>query len=84
MRVAIIGLGVHGRKRRSVAGQHVVAVVDSIVSDVDFHRIEEVPLESYDAACVCVPDREKFAILQYLLANGKHALVEKPLLASQH
>jgi len=82
MRVAIIGLGVQGRKRHSVAGPHVVAVVDSIVSHVDFHRIEEVPLESYDAACVCVPDQEKFAILRYLLANGKHALVEKPLLAS--
>ena len=82
MRVAIIGLGVQGRKRRSIAGKHIVAVVDPVVSDVEFHRIDDVPLESYDAACVCVPDKAKFAILRYLLANGKHALVEKPLLAS--
>src|SRR4030095_12654412 len=82
MRVAIIGLGVQGRKRRSIAGKQIVAVVDPVVSDVEFHRIEDVPLESYDAACVCVPDNEKFAILRYLLANGRHALVEKPLLAS--
>src|SRR6202795_4908671 len=82
MRVAIIGLGVQGGKRRAIAGDHVVAVVDPIVSDVDFQRIEEVPLGSFDAACVCVPDQEKFAILRYLLANGKHALVEKPLLGS--
>jgi scyllo-inositol 2-dehydrogenase (NADP+) len=82
MRVAIIGLGVQGRKRRAVAGEHVVAVVDPYVSGVDFQRIEEVPLESYDAACVCVPDQEKFAILRYLLTHGKHALVEKPLLGS--
>jgi predicted dehydrogenase len=82
MRVAIIGFGVQGRKRRAIAGKHVVAVVDPVASEVDFQRIELVPLGSYDAACLCVPDQEKLAILRYLLANGKHALVEKPLLAS--
>jgi predicted dehydrogenase len=82
MRVAVVGLGVQGRKRRAVAGKHVVAVVDPVASGVDFQRIEDVPLGSYDAACVCVPDQEKFAILRHLLINGKHALVEKPLLGS--
>lgn len=83
MRLAIIGLGVQGRKRRAVAGEHVVAVIDPVAPGVDFERIGDVPLGSYDAACVCVPDQEKFAILRYLLANGKHTLVEKPLLASR-
>ncbi|MGZ5564997.1 MAG: Gfo/Idh/MocA family oxidoreductase, partial [Chthoniobacterales bacterium] len=82
MRVAIIGFGVQGRKRRAIAGKQVVAVIDPVASEVDFQRIEQVPLGSYDAACLCVPDQEKLAILRYLLANGKHALVEKPLLAS--
>ena len=82
MRVAVVGLGVQGRKRRAIAGKHVVAVIDPVASGVDFQRIEEVPLESYDVACVCVPDQEKFAILRHLLTNGKHALVEKPLLGS--
>jgi scyllo-inositol 2-dehydrogenase (NADP+) len=82
MRVAVIGLGVQGRKRRAIAGEHVVAVVDPVASGVDFKRVEDVPVGSYDAACVCVPDQEKFAILRHLLANGKHALVEKPLLGS--
>lgn len=82
MRVAVVGLGVQGRKRRAIAGNQVVAVVDPVADGADFQRIEEVPLTAYDAACVCVPDQEKFAILRHLLANGKHALVEKPLLGT--
>lgn len=81
MRVAIIGLGVQGRKRRAIAGEEVVAVVDPVATEVDFKKIEDLPLDSYDAACVCVPDQEKVAILRHLLRHGKHALVEKPLLA---
>jgi predicted dehydrogenase len=81
MRVAIIGLGVQGRKRRAIAGEEVVAVIDPVAAEVDFKKIEELPLDSYDAACVCVPDQEKLVILRHLLRHGKHALVEKPLLA---
>jgi scyllo-inositol 2-dehydrogenase (NADP+) len=81
MRIAIIGLGVQGRKRRAIAGKKVVALVDPVAAEVDFKTIEELPLDSYDAACVCVPDQEKLAILRHLLRHGKHALVEKPLLA---
>jgi predicted dehydrogenase len=81
MRVAIIGLGVQGRKRRAIAGEDAVAVVDPVAAEVDFKKIEDLPLDSYDAACVCVPDQEKLAILRHLLRHGKHALVEKPLLA---
>lgn len=82
MRIAIIGLGVQGRKRRAVAGDQVVAVVDPVAAGVDFQKIEDVPLESYDAACVCVPDQEKLSVLRYLLAHGKHVLIEKPMLGS--
>ena len=70
MRVAIIGLGVQGRKRRAVAGETRMAVVDPVASDVDFQRIEQVPIGSYDAACVCVPDQEKFAILRTFWPMG--------------
>jgi len=82
MRIAVIGLGVQGRKRRAIAEDRVVAVIDPVAPGADFQRVEDVPLASYDAACVCVPDQEKLAILRYLLSNGKHALVEKPLLGS--
>ncbi|MCE9520537.1 MAG: Gfo/Idh/MocA family oxidoreductase [Verrucomicrobia bacterium] len=82
MRVTIIGLGVQGRKRRAVAGDLVVAVVDPVAEGVDFQKIEDVPLSAYDAACVCVPDLEKLPVLRYLLAHGKHVMVEKPMLGT--
>lgn len=82
MRVAVVGLGVQGRKRRAIAGEAVVAVVDPVAPGADFKTIEELDLDSYDAACVCVPDQAKLPILRHLLRNGKHALVEKPLLGS--
>ncbi|HKS38742.1 MAG TPA: Gfo/Idh/MocA family oxidoreductase [Verrucomicrobiae bacterium] len=81
MRLAIVGLGIQGRKRRAIAGERVVATVDPLVPDADFKTIQEVPSASYDAVCVCVPDQVKVPLLQYLLARGKHVLVEKPLLA---
>lgn len=82
MRVAVVGLGVQGRKRRTVAGKKVVALVDPVAPDADFQKIDQIPLDCFDAACVCVPDDEKLPILRYLLAHGKHVLVEKPLLGT--
>jgi predicted dehydrogenase len=82
MRIAVVGLGVQGRKRRAIAGEAVVAVVDPVAPGADFKTIKEVALDSYDAACVCVPDEAKLPILRHRLRHGKHALVEKPLLGS--
>ncbi len=79
MRVLIIGLGVQGRKRRQVAGAAVVGTVDPVAPGADFRHLQDVPLPDYDAACVCVPDREKLPLLRYLLSHRKHLLVEKPL-----
>lgn len=81
MRVVIVGLGVQGRKRRAVAGADVAAVVDPVADGAEFRRIEDVPLDAYDAACVCTPDQAKIPILEYLLTHGKHLLVEKPVIA---
>jgi scyllo-inositol 2-dehydrogenase (NADP+) len=81
MRVVVVGLGVQGYKRRRVAGPDFVAAVDPVNTEAQFRRIEDVPLDEYDAALVCIPDEPKVAILEYLLGNGKHALVEKPLWA---
>jgi scyllo-inositol 2-dehydrogenase (NADP+) len=81
MRVVVVGLGVQGYKRRRVAGPDFVAAVDPVNSEAQFRRIEDVPLATYDAALLCIPDEPKVAILDYLIANGKHALVEKPLWA---
>jgi scyllo-inositol 2-dehydrogenase (NADP+) len=83
MKVVIIGLGIQGKKRLAVAGPHVTATVDPFVPTADFKNIEQVPLDRYEAAIVSTPDQQKIDILSYLLANGKHVLVEKPLLADQ-
>ncbi len=82
MRVVVVGLGVQGFKRRAVAGSEAVATVDPVNPEAQFKRIEDVPLASYDAALVCTPDDAKIALLRYLLSNGKHVLVEKPLFGS--
>ena len=81
MRIGVLGLGVQGRKRRAIAGGAVVATVDPVAAEANFKSVQDVPPESYDAAFVCVPDAEKIPLLRWLLAQRKHVLVEKPLLA---
>lgn len=83
MRVIVVGLGVQGNKRQAVAGKDVVATVDPVHLLAQFKSIEEVPLDSFDAALLCIPDEPKMAILEYLLSNKKHLLVEKPLFANR-
>lgn len=81
MRVIIVGLGVQGNKRRNVAGKDVVAIVDPMHSEAKYRVLADVPLNAYDAALLCAPDDIKLELLKYLLSNGKHVLVEKPLFA---
>ena len=81
MKCLIVGLGIQGEKRLKIAGRDVVATVDPVVKGADYRRIEDVPLSRYEAALCCVPDRPKPSLIKFLLQNGKHVLVEKPLLA---
>jgi scyllo-inositol 2-dehydrogenase (NADP+) len=81
MRVVVAGLGVQGHKRRRVAGADFVAAVDPVNPQAEYRAIEDVPLLSYDAVLACIPDEPKIHVLAYLLGNGKHVLVEKPLWA---
>jgi len=81
MRVIIAGLGIQGKKRLAVAGADAVATVDPVNAEADYKSLADVPLGDYDAALVCTPDEAKIELLTYLLGRGKHALVEKPLLA---
>lgn len=77
----MVGLGVQGHKRRKFAGQDFVADVDPVNPEAQYRKVGDVPLGSYDAALVCIPDEPKVEVLTYLLSNGKHVLVEKPLWA---
>ncbi len=82
MRVIVVGLGVQGHKRLAVAGSDAVATVDPVSAEAQYKRVEDVPLSSYDAALLCIPDEPKLALVTYLLSNRKHLLVEKPLFAA--
>jgi predicted dehydrogenase len=82
-RVIVVGLGVQGHKRRQFAGQDFIAAVDPVNKEAQYRVIEDVPLSGYEAALVCIPDEPKVELLTYLLSNGKHVLVEKPLWASE-
>ncbi|OFW26688.1 MAG: oxidoreductase [Acidobacteria bacterium RIFCSPLOWO2_02_FULL_59_13] len=81
MRVIVVGLGVQGHKRLAVAGKEAVATVDPFNAEAQYKRVEDVPLSSYDAALLCIPDEAKLELITYLLSNRKHLLVEKPLFA---
>jgi scyllo-inositol 2-dehydrogenase (NADP+) len=80
MRVVVAGLGIQGKKRLAIAGSEAVATVDPVNTQAQYRDIKEVPLESFDAALLCVPDQVKFELISYLLENKKHVLVEKPIL----
>jgi predicted dehydrogenase len=82
LRVVVVGLGVQGRKRRGIAAGDLAATVDPVNGEADYRELADVPLGSYDAALVCTPDNAKIELLSYLLGNGKHVLVEKPLLSA--
>jgi scyllo-inositol 2-dehydrogenase (NADP+) len=83
MRVIVAGLGVQGYKRRAVAGPDCVASVDPVNAEADYKRLEDVPLDRYDAVLACVPDAPKIELMNYCVANRKHVLVEKPLWAEK-
>ena len=81
MRVVVVGLGVQGHKRRRFAAGDCVCSVDTQNAEADFRDLRDVALDTYDAALLCVPDAAKIELLSYLVEHGKHALVEKPLVA---
>lgn len=83
MRVVVVGYGVQGKKRLRIAGAGAIGIVDPVAGEANWRDIKDVPLAQYDAALVCTPDEPKMALLSYLLGNGKHVLVEKPLYAER-
>ena len=81
MKVIVVGYGVQGHKRFKVAGEDAVGIVDPVAAEANWRRLEDVPVDRFDAAIVCTPDTPKIELLSYLLERGKHVLVEKPLFA---
>tara|TARA_Y100001970_G_C14259265_1_gene878336 strand:+ start:6913 stop:7836 length:924 start_codon:yes stop_codon:yes gene_type:complete len=75
----VVGLGVQGLKRSQFDKNNFVGYVDPYNKEAHYKYISDVPLEKYNAAFVCTPDNNKIKIVNYLLENKKHVLVEKPL-----
>ena len=82
LRIIIIGFGVQGRKRKIFASDNLVSIIDPIGTEADFKSIKEVSLDKFDAALVCTGDKDKLDIIEYLIKNNKHVLIEKPLLSN--
>ena len=80
MRIIIVGLGVQGEKRHKIAGDQCVATVEIRDGLGDFKSVRDVPLNTFDAAILCLPDNQKYETIDYLLRNDKHVMVEKPLM----
>jgi predicted dehydrogenase len=81
MKVIIAGMGIQGSKRMRYAREDVVATVDPEKKGVDYRNIEDVPIASFDAALLCIPDQVKTGTIMRMLEEGKHVLVEKPLMS---
>ncbi len=75
---AVVGMGVQGVKRRAVIGDRPAVTVDPVATGVDYRDLRDVPLGSYDAALLCIPDDAKAELVDYAVDHGKHVLVEKP------
>jgi scyllo-inositol 2-dehydrogenase (NADP+) len=84
LKVIVAGMGVQGAKRQRTAGRDVIATVDPIAEGVDYKDVRDVPLDNFDAAILCIPDAPKVALIDYLLSNKKHVLVEKPLFSENN
>jgi predicted dehydrogenase len=82
MKVIVVGYGVQGHKRFRVAGDDAVGIVDPVAPGANWRRLEEVPVDRFDAAIICTPDAPKIELLRHVLERGKHVLVEKPLFAA--
>ena len=80
MRVIVVGLGVQGHKRRRIAGADVVAAVDPVTADARYRRDRGRAARRTTTRCWSAPRTSpRSTLLTYCLDNGKHVLVEKPL-----
>ena len=82
LRIIIVGFGVQGKKRKIFASDNLISIVDPIAIEADVKSIKEISLEKFDAALICTGDKDKLNIIEYLMKNNKHVLVEKPLLSN--
>ena len=78
MKIAVIGLGVQGKKRAKTAGEDLSFTVDPFNKEANYRSIDHAPLEDIQAAFICTSDAVKPEIIEMLLKKRIHLLVEKP------
>jgi scyllo-inositol 2-dehydrogenase (NADP+) len=79
VRYLVAGLGNIGQRRRALLGERCVATADPFNAAADYPSVRDCPPDGYDAAVLAIPDGGKVELIRYLLEQGKHVLVEKPL-----
>ena len=79
MRYLVVGLGNIGSRRQALLGDRCVATADPFNPAAQYRMVREVPVDLFEAAVLAIPDDDKVDLVTYLLEQGKHVLVEKPL-----
>lgn len=90
LRVAVIGLGLIGRRRAEalgrIEGATLAATVDPAFGDSErdfeaphYSTPAELPRDAYDAAIIAVPHDLTLPVVRRVLEAGRPVLVEKPL-----
>ena len=72
MRVLIVGLGIQGYKRRSIAGIECIATVDPANSDADYRNIADISPAEYEAVLICESDEEKIKAEQASMLTARY------------
>lgn len=93
LRIAVVGAGhlgkIHAKLAATQAEGSLCAVVDPCPNSRQlmeethgcptFCSVDDLPLESFDAAIIATPTVTHFDVAVYLLENKKHVLIEKPM-----
>jgi scyllo-inositol 2-dehydrogenase (NADP+) len=82
MKAVLIGLGNQGQKRIKYFKKDLICLVDPFKKRIKYKSIYKVPLNIFDTAILCIPDKKKYKIIKYLAKNKKNIFVEKPLIES--
>jgi len=80
MKVLIVGYGVQGQKREKILKNFFYASYDNKNTKATFTDINDIPKNKYNAVFLCVPDDQKFKLINFFIKLKKHILVEKPLI----
>ena len=79
MRYLVVGLGNIGAAAAGAPGRALRRHGRPVQRGGRLPSVRDVPVDAYDAAVLAIPDDDKIDLVTYLLEQGKHVLVEKPL-----